>query len=323
VSDDLWSLREVLGTAPSAQPVPSTKFYRGVEGIEVTLIDWPTRPYRALFNMVTSTWGNVWATNKWENASPEARLHVVNAVLARKTLPNAMEGLNFTFEIAGPSRSAFDQIARARIGAVFSSMGWRDNNHADIGFRVPEGIWRDSDRLSRFKHLCRHAKDAYILDLETGQSNWQDARALLPISACHRWTMSINFMALTGFMARRLMFSEQADTVATAWLMRQAMFEQFPLLATWLRPASDHARKCLEHGEGLGAQFHNLFRCSGRWPCDQAGEDFTFNESCSDRQTMMEQTGLYIPRGDEWLPGPGVALEVLWTKERERFEAEE
>lgn len=316
----IWEFRQWLGTKPSDTVVEETKFYRGVEGIKVSLVDWPTNPYKAMFTMATSTWGNVWKVNKWADASPEARLYVILAILNRKSLPNAMEAPSFTFEIAGPSRSSFDQIARARVGAVFSSMGWRDNNHADIGFRVPEYIWRNFKQLENFKNQCLAIKRWYVDYLKTEQANWQDARAIIPISAVHRWSMAMNFMALTGFMSQRLMFSEQADTVATAWLMRQRIKEQFPLLGQYLRPASDWVRKCVEHvGDEMAQAFGCLFRCSGRWPCEIASDKYTFNTACSDRNTMMIQTGIHIPEGNEDLPNPNLTLNELGHIDRELF----
>ena len=153
MDSNIEELREWIGTNPSKNPISETKLYRGVEGIIVHLVDWPAKPYKAMFAIATATWGSVYSTQKWNKTSPEARLYVILAILNRKCLPNAMESSSFTFEIVGPSRSAFDQIARARIGAVFGSMGWRDNNHSDIGFRVPEGIWRDEERKRKFKSV--------------------------------------------------------------------------------------------------------------------------------------------------------------------------
>lgn len=320
--DNFWEFREWIGTKPSVNVVEETKFYRGVESINVHLVDHSVNPYKSIFTMATSTWGGVWKTNKWESTSPEARLYVVLAVLNRKCLPNAMESVSFTFEIAGPSRSSFDQVARARVGSVFSSMGWRDNNHSDIGFRVPEGIWVDEKRRKRFIEGRLRDKQDYVDDLKTGQSNWQDARAVLPISALHRWSMAMNYMALTGFMGHRLMFSEQADTVATAWLMRERVKEKFPLLASYLRPASDFAKKCVEHvGDEMAQAFGNLFRCSGRWPCELASDKYSFNTACSDRSTMMSQLGIYIPEGSEDLPNPNLLFSQLMETDKDLFEA--
>ena len=317
---NFWEFREWLGTKPSSNVEEETKFYRGVEGIEVRLVDHSINPYKSIFTMATSTWGNVWKTNKWERTSPEARLYVVLAVLNRKCLPNAMESVSFTFEIAGPSRSAFDQIARARIGSVFSSMGWRDNHHGDIGFRIPEYVWQNEEYRQKFIEEALRIKKWYTEYLKMGQSNWQDARAIIPISALHRWSMAMNYMALTGFMSQRLQFSEQADTVATAWLMRERIKEKFPLLASYLRPASDWSRKCTEHvGDEMAQSFGNLFRCSGRWPCDLASDKYSFNTACSDRKIMMKQIGIYIPEGPEDLPNPNIKLEDLVNSDIELF----
>ena len=317
---NFWEFREWLGTKPSSNVEEETKFYRGVEGIEVRLVDHSINPYKSIFTMATSTWGNVWKTNKWESTSPEARLYVVLAVLNRKCLPNAMESVSFTFEIAGPSRSAFDQIARARIGSVFSSMGWRDNHHGDIGFRIPEYVWQNEEYRQKFIEEALRIKKWYTEYLKMGQSNWQDARAIIPISALHRWSMAMNYMALTGFMSQRLQFSEQADTVATAWLMRERIKEKFPLLASYLRPASDWSRKCTEHvGDEMAQSFGNLFRCSGRWPCDLASDKYSFNTACSDRKIMMKQIGIYIPEGPEDLPNPNIKLEDLVNSDIELF----
>ena len=319
---NLWELRKFLGTHPEDSGVEETVFYQGVKGIEVSLVpgSWSQNPYRSLFTMATATWGDVWATDRWEQVSPQARFEVVKAVLGRKTLPNAMEAPNFMFEISGLSRSAFDQIARARIGAVFGSMGMRDNHHAGIGFRVPDSIWNDEKRLESFKESCLRAKKEYVDILLTGQSNWQDARAVLPMSMCHRFTANFSYMSLQNFMSKRLQFNEQADTVATAWLMRNKLLKKFPLLATYLRPSSDHAKKCTEHvGDEFAQAFGNLFRCSGRWPCDQSDMSYTFNESCSNRGIIMDQLNIYIPAGDEKLPG-SETWETLTPSDKVLFE---
>jgi thymidylate synthase ThyX len=310
----LEKVRQEIGTLPKRTGLVETRFYPGVTGIKVRLVDWPANPFKALVTMVTSTWGGTWDTNRWAKLSPESRLHVILSVLNRKTLPNAMESLSFTFEVSGLSRSAFDQIARARIGAVFASMGWRDNEHGQIGFRVPQSIWRDPHKRAVFIEGRERDKEDFMKMLAVG-GNWQDARAALPISATHRFTCSFTFMALQNFMSKRLRFNEQEDTVATAWLMREVLKEKFPLFAQWLRPADDWVKRCLEHD---GNEFGNLFRCSGRWPCEQASDEFTFASVCSDRDTLCDQLGIHIPLGDEDYPDAHVSLDNLELVDRLR-----
>jgi len=298
---DIEELRKVMGTNPKEKTPLKTAFFEGVKGITVELFDYPTNPYKPIFNMATATWGT--KMNKWPDTAPEARFWVVKAVLEYRSLPNAMESISFTFGIEGPSRSSYDQVARARIGAVIGSMGWRDNDHSDIGFRVPQSIWDDEKSLARFKQTCLVAKSRYYTLVNEGQSNWQDARALLPISACHSYTMAFTYMALRNFMNKRLKFCEQADTVATAWLMRERIKERFPLLASYFRPSCDNRGACEYHQEyEMSEAFGCLFKECGRNPCKATDNYATFNKSCSDKDIIASQLGVSIPNAKEELP---------------------
>ena len=294
-------LREIMGTNPKDGVALKTEFFEGVRGINVEIYDYPTNPYKSLFNMATSTWGN--KINKWPATSIEGRFFVVKAVLDFKSLPNAMEAPSFTFGVERCSRSAFDQIARARIGAVFASMGWRDNDHSDIGFRVPQSIWDDEFTRKAFIEVCKTAKTFYHDLVNRGISNWQDARAALPISACHNFSHAMNYMALRNFMGKRLKFCEQADTVAVAWLMRERIIDKFPLLGSYLRPACDGSGICGYHQEyAMSEAFGCLFKECGRNKCLATDEYATFNKSCTDKDTLIEQLEIKIPNADEDKP---------------------
>ena len=298
---DVDQLREVMGTNPKQKTKLETNFYEGVRGISVDIMDFPTNPYKAIFNMATSTWGN--KIDKWGDTTPENRYWVVKAVLEFKSLPNAMEEPSFCFSVEGCSRSSFDQIARARIGAVFASMGWRDNDHSDIGFRVPQSIWDDESSLCDFTETCLIAKKNYFKLVNKGQSSWQDARAHLPISALHNFSMAMNYMALRNFCGKRLKFCEQADTVAVAWLMRERVKEKFPLLGSYLRPGCDWKGICDYHqANEMSEAFGCLFKECGRNKCIATDDYATFNFACSDRIKMSEQLGIYIPEAKEEMP---------------------
>lgn len=313
---EIDNLREVMGTNSKEKTPLRTNFFIGVEGISVKLIDKPVNPYIAMFDMATSTWGN--KIHKWPDISPEARFMVVKSVLDFKSLPNAMEAPSFTFAIEGCSRSAFDQIARARLGSVYSSLGWRDNDHSDIGFRVPQSISDDKEMLIKFKHSCCLAKACYHELVNKGTSNWQDARAFLPISAIHWFSMAMNYMALRNFCNKRLKFCEQQDTVAVAWLVRKAVREAFPLLGTYLKPSCDWKGICEYHqAYSMSEAFGCLFKECGRNKCNADDGYSTFNKSCSDKNIIEEQLNIHIPDYDEDLP-PKEFLE-LSEKDRKLF----
>ena len=299
--NSIGELRKIMGTNPKENVELKTEFYEGVKGISVKLMDYNINPYKAMYNMATSTWGNT--IDKWHKTSLEGKFQVIKAILEFKALPNAMEEPTFCFAIEKCSRSAFDQIARARIGAVFSSQGWRDNDHSDIGFRVPQSIWDDAQSLDNFKISCNMAKKEYHRLISEGQSNWQDARALLPISACHNFSMSMNYMALRNFCNKRLKNCEQADTVAVAWLIREEVHKVFPLLGSYLRPSCDWKRICEYHQNyALSEAFGCLFRSCGRNKDLNQDNYASFNYSCSNKDTIAKQLGITIPNADEYLP---------------------
>lgn len=311
---ELRRLRELMGTAPAAAPEFRTGFYRGVEGIRVDLLDASRNPYKAMYCMATSTWGT-WGTSisrRWEDAPPEAREEVVRAVLRGQALPLALEAPQFVFAVENLSRWAFDQIARARIGTVFASMGTRDNNHLDIAFRFHESSWRDERKLDALASLARHAKDVYREIVEEGRGSWQEARTALPISVVHRFTVAINLQALRGMCARRMSFSEAEDVVAVAWLLRDRLmkWDAFPLLGAFLRPGCDFSRACGYHkAHTMSEAFGCLFSSCGRNRVKSAPgapdldyEVADFNESCSDRGTIARQLGIVIPDAGEERP---------------------
>jgi len=323
-------LRELMGTAPITRKGKSdykTEFFRGVKGISVKLIGSSENPYKDIYTLATSCWG--YKIDKWADTEPEYRFLVVKAVLERQTLPLPLEAPQFTFAVENVSRWAFDQLARQRLGVVFSSMGTRDNDHRDIGFRVHEAIWRDPEMLKIYKETCLACKKAYVEIVDKGHGSWQTARSVLPISCLHRYSFSANYAAVQGMCANRMKFCEAEDVVAVAWLVREEIEKKFPLLAHYLRPGCDFSKNCDYHKSySLSEAFGCLFASCGRHPVrNKKGEitddDYqTFNESCSDRDTIMGQLGIYIPSPDDpkWMKMPE-KLEDLDPLDRELFES--
>jgi hypothetical protein len=339
---ELERMREQLGTAPSAMPPRETRFYRGVEGIRVDVVDGPRNPYKAMYCMAVSTWGTgVWSSSlagvvdrtaideRWEQASPEARFYVVNAVLAFQALPLALEAPKFTFAIENLSRWSFDQIVRARIGFVASSLGTRDNCHLDMAFRMHETTWRDPEKRQSFVANAIATKERYGEIVDRGKGSWQEARTWLPISVVHRFVASVNYMALRGLCAKRMSFSEAEDTVAVAWLLKDRLErgDGFPLLARWLRPRCDFAGACGYHkAHTLSEAFGCLFKSCGRNPVRSApgnpelDYDYAdFNESCSDAETISRQLGIRIAPAGVDVPSADDGPETLTVRDRFLF----
>ncbi len=332
-ANKIKDIREKLGTLPHQVQKVNTKFYRGVEGIQVDLIDAPHNPYRAMFTMATATWGAATSIQaaRWQEITPENRFELVKSVLMKQALPLAVEAAKFTFTVQNLSRWSFDQIARARLGVVFASLGTRDNNHADIPFRFHESTFQNGYKLRMAKEVAMKAKEMYGRFLLTGISSWQEARELLPISVVHRFVMSINFAALQNMCSRRMTFSEAEDTVAVAWLLRDRLNkpDAFPLLAQFLRPMCDYTRSCCYHKAHTASEaFGCLYKSCGRNPVKSApgmpevDPDLAeYNEACTNSARLAKQLGIDIPEPDQQRPEE-ITFDLLCEKDRLLFEEE-
>jgi thymidylate synthase ThyX len=319
-AEDVARQREAIGTKPREPKEKETVYHRGGEGVKVRLVgggreNW----YVGMFVMAVQTWGGPWdsGVTKWNNASVSDRMKVIKAILQRQALPLALEHPQFLFEITGCSRSAFDQIARARIGVTFSSMGTRDNAHGDFEVVVPPHVYDDEKMMNDFTAGIEESKSSYIDLLKAGRS-WQDARASLPQSMVHRFCMNANYAALSGFMGKRLQFCEQYDTVAVAWKMRQALAEKYAVLAIPLRPSCDFAKKCTYHQANLNELFSCLFKGCGRWPDPFPMADF--DESSTEPGDIVQWLG---GGGDPLISDPGIPINWVQAFAHDRHWFEE
>ncbi len=272
-------LRAILGTKPKGLTDSLPRMVRGGAEIDVDMVSpYPlTNFYMGMFVMAVATWGDHKESgmDKWNRCTPDQRRMVVQSILERKTIPGSRELPTFMFEVTGASRSAFDHIARGRVGYTFASMGVRDNSHEGAPIVVPPNVYDNQAMFEKFRDAIYETNFAYRMVLREGEASFQDARALLPMSMMHRFCININYQALSGLMAQRLMFEEQYDTVAIAYKMRQELGRNYAMLAAPLRSACDLAGRCVYHNSEL---FSGLFK-----GCERYGPDedhyTTFNES--------------------------------------------
>jgi len=264
------------------------------------MLDYPKNPYRLLFEFAVATWGDENYEEMWPKTKPEYRFMVVKNVLANKALPLGNEALQFSFIIRKPSRASFDQHSRQRIGATFASQGVRDNSRLMAGFRIPNEIWRNEEKRDEIISSALWIKKVYYQMLKGGEGNsFQAARSIMPMGWTHNYKYSVNFMALKGYMAQRLVASEQEDTVATAIKIWEQINNVFPMLANNLRPKCDWAKRCLCHQGDGGDLFGALFKGCGRFP-ETEGKYATFNYACTDYPTLDAQLGVHLPSPTEW-----------------------
>ena len=287
----------------------STKFYKGVEGIEVELIQVPTNPYKVLFELAVATWGDERFETQWPRTSPENRFRVVKAVLSGQALPTILESINFQFIVRNVSRAAFDQHARQRFSAFFS-IGTRDNSRLGHGVRIPttfyhEGASPEQARLLedvKAHHL--NGKALYKRILEAGMS-FEDARVVVPEATTHHYKFASNYSALKMFLGQRLQACEMADVVATAILVLESVNGLFPLLASHLTPGCDKAKKCTYRGQLTSEaptstdMFSALFSGCERWP-DRIPYA-TFHTPCSSYEKINAELGTDFRGPKDWV----------------------
>jgi len=298
---EIIRMRKIMGTLPEEQPKREDKIDVGVKNIRVELIDYPRNPYKAIYEVVTSTWGgrDKW-WKRWNNASIEGRIQVVLAALQSKTLPQALEAPSFTWKIMGLSRSAFDQLARHRLTSI-GSVGMRDNNWRDGSLRIPSDLARWYKDIEKW---WKQTKDLYDKIVNSGQASWQSARAILPMGLEWRFTWSMNYRVFKDICARRMAFCEQYDTVMTVWLMWAELRKKFPLLAAFCRPRCDIIKKCYYSDiYSLSIMFGALFKPCGRWPVKDYWATFPNLSAASPDEISEElyrQYGFKVPAPDEW-----------------------
>jgi len=291
-------VRKIMGTEAFSSLEIKTEYFKGVKGINASLIDWPQNPYKTIFELAVATWGNEEYPQKWRNTSLKGRKLVLQACLSHQTLTQALEAPKFTWQVRGVSRSAFDQIARIRVGGAVASQGVRDNSRIDAGFRIPSDLWEDEELRNKIIQHVDDTKKLYKEILEK-RSSWQSARAILPMGLTHNFYITMNYLAFQNQCSRRMMCCEQADTVAAFWLMWHELKYAFPVLAAYCRPACDLQKKCVYHqAYTLSEKFSCLFKSCGRWPVEERESYFDY-PSCTPKE-IQEELGFWIPLPSEW-----------------------
>jgi len=296
------------------EPITSTKLL-SIKDIKVELFDYSVNPYISMCNMALNTWGLY--NDKWKKLSPESRFYAVKEVLEGKALPLALEAPIFTFSIENVSRACFDQIARARIGVVYASKGTKDNDLNHLDFCIPSVFLKDRQVRMRIDDVMNKFKENYKYSQDRDYPNWAN-RCFAPMYVSHRFIMSINFKSLQQMCGGRMMTTEMEDTVALAWLLRERVKEKFPLLANYLRPACDKAKRDLTVAVNGFADILGIPH-----PSDNRHSGFknykgkvTWDESCSDIKLIEKELKIKIPSPEDWID---YQYEKLKTVDKEKF----
>ena len=323
------NIREALDTLPNRSQEKTYDYMSALETLTIEIYDYPINPYRNIVNAVCSTWGSAkigadeGSCRKWQKLTPENRFIVALSSLKGDTLPLALETVKYEFCANGLPRHTFDQHARVRL-AGHMSIGCRDNTKLDAPFILYPELYKEINEKpelkEQFENWVKTTKDMYETILKSGCGSYQTARAVLPMSYNHSFTTTIDLLSLKGQMSRRLMACEESPIVFMYWKLKQEIKNVTPLIANYLRPVCDNAKKCVYHGgaEGMTKYFSNLFAGCGRWP-DEV-EYAEFNRSCSDYSELAKYVEI-TPR-DGWFNFTENDYDKLDPKDKALFEQE-
>ena len=278
------------------------RIYEDLEDLKVVLVDYTRNPYKAMVDMALMTWGD--RGKKWELISPETRFYVVKEVLERRALPLALEAPKFSFYIGGVTRACFDQIARARIGVVFAARGFKDNDLSNVSFIVPHRL--ENEDKQRLIDMYEKVANLYR-ELRMKYPGWT-CRYIMPMGTRYNFFMSINYKALQQLCASRMQTTEQIDTVALAWYLREKVKNKFPLLAEYLRPACDWSKRDTTVAVNgfasiLGLPHNSDGRIGGVKTKSELRKKYKvhWDEPCTDIKYIEAKLGIKIPGPDDWI----------------------
>lgn len=126
------------------------------------------------------------------------------------------EHANFTFGIAGVSRSLSHQLVRHRI-ASYSQQSQRYVSFEDLEVVVPPSIAANAEAQAKFTHAMNTIQETYqtLLDLVAAE----DARYVLPNASQTNLVMTMNARSLRNFFSLRCCTRAQWEIRQLAWKM--------------------------------------------------------------------------------------------------------
>lgn len=255
---ELNELRAAMGTLPSN--VREINFQKKYERDEVStkIVDTNANPFRSIFSTATATWGDNKYDDKWLIAKPIDKLKVIAAALTGRTLPQALENVNFTWRVRGVPRSTFNHhTEKAKLGCTFYSVGCRDNNKLDTDFILPDYIEENNfyEIFSEDKLISyyRQSKEIYSEMLDQTMGSWQSARAFLPLTYQHSYHFTQNLLSLI----RMYKLTQNDKFLKLLYQTFMKSIEEFGYTLFYLAITKNFELKQLSNND----EFENLYAC--------------------------------------------------------------
>lgn len=230
-------------------PSYRSRFDRGIDGIEVQLIN-PPHPNEAAETVATfaeTTFGDIGHPYHYrgtENGDNQAWRIAQGAAEFKHVIPNALETVALTFTIDGVSRAMTHQLVRTRVGAGFGQFSQRANNVSEFNMRLPRSFNRMSDSaVAHYQKSLDHLHRFYDAAIESGVP-YQDARYVVPEGTQTSITATYNLLALIGTVRRRICNRMQWEVNYVARRMSDLTVGALPWVGKALRSGCESRGVC-------------------------------------------------------------------------------
>jgi thymidylate synthase ThyX len=152
---------------------------------------------------------------------------------------------------------------------------------------------------------------------EAGLPNWC-LRSILPMYLAHNFIFSANFAAIQNLLSKRMETSEMEECVAFSILVREEIKQKFPLLAEYLRPACDSAKRDLNTSfNGFSDIIGVPHSSDNRQPgFDNEKTPAKWNEPCTNIKLVEKMIKKHLPLPTEWID---FTWETLPEIDRQKF----
>lgn len=236
----------------------------GISNLKVKLLNWSNNIELSIISFISQTWGPIFDLNKFNEREIEG---LVLMALEGKTLPLALESIQFTFQIDNLSRASSHQLVRVRVGSAFSQRGMSDSYYGNIQYIIPASV-EMAGKTDSYIKLMNQCSEFYKELFESGVP-YQDARFVIPHAASTSLVWSVNLLALKNFCAQRMSCTQSWEMNALCKMLRDEVATVYPIIANYLVPKCEVTGKC--------ASFGNLFKGCGKFPMDDSNRKFVFD----------------------------------------------
>ena len=186
-----------------------TKFKNNLDFIRIEPISYMN--ISDLFDYIPSFVDATWSENPRKKYSYEEAAKLVTDMFTGKTLPGALETINFVFRISGISLQEVTHIIRHR-NATFSADCSGDKWWSEKDALVPCSIQNSPEFNERYEKLVIETKQLYCDMIDSKVISIMDARYILPRCLDTFYYMRINYKDLIAFINQRKDVQIQPET---------------------------------------------------------------------------------------------------------------